>query len=229
MVYLKTLALIFLGLLFFMQLLTASWYDLVKKSGEPKRAFKHKLICSLICTAAFLLCAAIGKASMDLFSLLFGIAIVSLFIYDLTSEKQQKAFRIISALLSSAAYILIATAFYFKNKEHFSFTPFSYGVRIAIIAAVCVLCFVINIKSQRLSAAISCMYMLINAVLIGISLQKSGQAMNQAASCAVIIGSSCIAISNLLPIFDNADKKSLLRTNMYYFGIMFISCSVAVL
>lgn len=229
MVYLRIAALIFLGIMFFSQLLTASWYDIVKKTGNDKRAFKHKIICTLIHTATFLLCVAISNNPTDKYVLIFGIAIALLFIHDIVEGFNKKACQLISCYLGAGAYILISTALYFKNAEIFDFRPFTPVVRIIIPAIVGILCILCCFKSTGLSTVISSVYLIVNAGLLAFNLQKSGIGLFQTASCAITLGAVALFISSVLSFFDKKDKKSLLRINAYYFGLMFISCSVAVL
>ncbi len=229
MVYLRIIGLIFLGLLFFVQLLTASWYDLVKKTGDKKKTFKHKIICSAVYIASFLLCISISVGFRGIYAILFGIALSLLFIHDITQEQSKTACSIITCILSSLAYTLISTALFYKNNDLFDFAPFSPLVCKAIPVAVALLCILLSFKTKKAPTTIACIYMVINAILLGSALQNSGEGSFQGASCAVIMGSLALVVAAALPIIDTQDKKSLLRTNLYYFGLMFISCSVAVL
>lgn len=229
MVYLRIIALIFLGVMFFAQLLTASWYDIVKKTDDNKKAFKHKIICTLIYVATFLLCVSISNTPTNRYVLFFGIAIALLFIHDI-SEKFSKCFyKTISNYLGAGAYVLISSALYFKNAELFDFRPFTPVIRIIIPVAICLICVICSFKSTKISIAISSAYLLVNAVLLAISLQNAEAGLFQTASCAITLGAVALFISSVIPVFDKGDKKSLLRINTYYFGLMFISCSVAVL
>ncbi len=229
MAILNIIALIFIGVMFFAQLLAASWYDLVKKTGEKKRAFKHKMICSLIYTATFLLCAAIGKGFFNVFTLLFLIAILLLFIHDILEAKKTKACNSISSSLSSLAYVILAVAMYQKNAELFSFMPLSSSLQWVIPSIIAVACATFSIKLPQISSAIASIYMAVNVVFLAVKLQNGEPGLYQAASCAVTLGAIALLVSSIIPIFDKVDNKALLRTNAYYFGLMFISCAVAVL
>jgi len=229
MVYLNIIALIFLGIMFFAQLLAASWYDLVKKTGDKKRAFKHKIICSLIYVATVLLCTAIGKGFSNVFTSFFLIAIFLFFLHDILEDKKAKACKSISALLSSLAYIILAVAMYQKNAELFSFMPLSATLQWVIPSVVTAACVIFAVKLPQTSSAIASIYMAVNAGLLAYKLQNGEPGLYQAASCAVTLGAIALLISSIIPVFDKSDNKALLRTNAYYFGLMFISCSVAVL
>ncbi len=229
MVYLRIIALIFLGIMFFAQLLTASWYDIVKKTGENKRAFKHKLICSLIYVASFLLCLAINNSPNDRYILFISIAIALLFIHDIIEWSDKKFCQIISCCISAGAYVLISLALYSKNTELFDFRLFAPAINTIIPIAICLICIICSLKFTRISIAISSAYLLVNAILLAINLQNAEAGLFQTASCAITLGAVALFISSVVPVFDKEDKKSLLRINAYYFGLMFISCSVAVL
>ncbi len=229
MVYLRIAALIFLGIMFFSQLLTASWYDIVKKTGDNKRAFKHKIICTLMYAATFLLCVAISSHPTDRYVLFFGISFFLLFIHDIIDGFNKKAYQLISCYLCAGAYILISFALFFKNTELFNFSPFTSAIRIIIPAIVGALCIICSFKSTVLPTVISSVYMIANAGLLAFNLQSTGTGLFQTASCAITLGAVALFISSIISFFDKEDKKSLLRINTYYFGLMFISCSVAVL
>jgi hypothetical protein len=229
MTILNIIALIFLGIMFFAQLLAASWYDLVRKTGDKKRAFKHKMICSLIYLATFLLCAAIGNALLSLFVILFFIAIILLFICDALEPKSTRTCSSLCASLSSFAYICLAMAMYKKNAELFSFNPMSTTLQWVVPLVIVAVCALLSIKLPKVSPALAVIYMVINAGLFAFKLQNGEPGLYQAASCAITLGAIALLISSTLPVFDKTDNKALLRTNTYYFGLMFISCSVAVL
>ena len=220
--------LILLGILFFIQLLAASWYDLAKKAADSKNALKHKILCSAVYVAAALLCTAIN-GSLSAYALSFLVAVALLFIRDIIAEKRFRATEFFSSAFTSVAYLSISVALFLKNTELFGNGLFSSEIRIAVLIAVAVGCMLSETKAHGIAPFISSVYMLINAAILGISLQNSGDAKMQAASCAVIMGASALAVSNGLLLFDKKEKKSLLRINMYYFGLMFISCSIAVL
>lgn len=221
--------LILLGVLFFMQLLAASWYDLAKKATDIKKAFKHKMICSGICLASVLLCVAINGDFICTYSVLFIGAAILFFLHDILEEKPSKALQIISSCMCFVAHALLAVALITKNAQLFGNGLLSSEIRFAILAVIGIICIFTEIKNCKLPQFISSAYMLINAVIFGIFLQNSGVAKMQAASCAVIMGALALAVSATLTAFDKNNKKSLLRINLYYFGLMFISCSVAVL
>ncbi len=82
--------LILLGLTFFMQLLAASWFDLAKKTGDRKKAFKHKMICSGIYMADILLCAAINNSFNDTYTLLLTVSFFMFLISDVIEERKGK-------------------------------------------------------------------------------------------------------------------------------------------
>lgn len=229
MVYLRIIALIFLGVLFFAQLLTASWYDITKKTGNDKKIFKHKLICSIIYVASFLLCIAINSSPADVYILFFGISIALLFIHDITEKNDNKLLNFISCFFGTGAYILISYALYLKNTELFSFVPLTPAVRISIPISIYLICLIFSLKSTTLCTAISSAYLLMNAASVAYNLQNTDTELFQTASCAITLGAVALFISNVIHVFDKEDKKSLLRINTYYFGLMFISCSVAVL
>lgn len=221
--------LILLGVLFFMQLLAASWYDLAKKATDTKKAFKHKMICSGTCLASVLLCVAINGDYLCTYSALFTGATFMFFLHDILEEKTSKVLQIISSCLCFCAHIALTVALITKSTQLFGDGLLSSEIRFAILAGTGIICILTEIKNSKLPQFISSAYMLINAAIFGVSLQNSGDAKMQAASCAVIMGALSLAVSGTLTAFDKNNKKSLLRINLYYFGIMFISCSVAVL
>lgn len=221
--------LILLGALFFMQLLAASWYDLAKKATDTKKAFKHKMICSGISLACALLCVAIKGSYLDAYSVLFIGSAFLLFLHDASEEKPSKPISIISSMLCCGAYTFLAGALILKKSTLFTSTLFSTKVLYIALGIAFFVCIITQLKSHKVPYLISSAYMLAIAFMIGIPLQNSGVAKMQTASCAIIMGALAIAVSSALSAFDKKDKKSLLRINLYYFGFMFISCSVAVL
>ena len=220
--------LILLGLLFFIQLFAASWYDLAKKATDKKKAFKHKLICSAIYMASVLLCSAIKGNFNNTYTLLFIGAFLSIFIHDIVEEKSNKFHSVFSAILSVVGYIAIAVALCYKNLILLNQNQISLIIKYAIPAVVFLICAITLIKSVSVSLLIATVYLIICAILTGITLHKSGNPQSQAASCAIIMGATAIFFSSIISVFDKNNTKSLLRINLYYFGLMFISCSVAV-
>lgn len=222
--------LILLGVLFFVQLLAASWYDLAKKATDNKKAFKHKMICSVTYIAGLLLCTAIGNHFTDSFGLLFLGGFVLLFVHDLLEEKKGKIAISISDASGGLGFLLVACALVFRSHEIFKpdsyATTFDEVIRLVFAIACLITSFT---AKEHIAKLIPMAYLLSRAVIFGIFLQQSGDAKMQAASCAIIMGAVALAISSFISVFDKGDKKSLLRINLYYFGLMFISCSVAVL
>ena len=223
--------LILLGLLFFMQLLTASWYDLVQKTAaDRKKIFKHRMLCSGIYIACVLLCTVIGAGFTDLFALMFTGAFFLLFISDALESFEKELIKFISVFLRFSGYLVMAIALIIKSKELFEEPFMSTRLGLIIAFACSIICIVLDsIKMHHIPPLIALLYLLANAILTGIPLHRSGEPMMQAASCALIMGAVALAISNTLSVFDKNNQKSLLRINLYYFGLMFISCSVAVL
>ena len=219
--------LILLGILFFVQLFAASWYDLAKKATDSKKAFKHKMICSAVFVASGLLCTAISN-SFATYSLLFLVALALLFLHDIIEEKQSGASERFAYTFGFIAYLIISFALSLKDSELFG-NRLSNKIHFIILLTIAIICALVLIKKPAASLFISSAYMLVNAILFGINLQNSGDARMQAASCAVIMGSLALAVSNALCALDKSGKKSLLRINLYYFGLMFTSCSIAVL
>lgn len=222
--------LILLGVLFFLQLLAASWYDLARKSSDSKKAFKHKMICSSTYIAGLFLCTSIGRHFTDSFGLLFLGGFLLLFVHDLLKEKKGKIAISISDSLGGLGFLLIAGALAIKNYE--IFRPDSHATTIDEIIRLifAIACLIISFTVKKhIAKLIPMAYLLSRAVIFGVFLQQSGDAKMQAASCAIIMGAVALAVSCVLSVFDKNDKKSLLRINLYYFGLMFISCSVAVL
>ncbi len=221
--------LILLGLLFFIQLFAASWYDLAKKATDEKKAFKHKMICSGIYIASVFLCSAIKGSFSSTYTLLFITAFLALFIHDIIEGKGNKISNIFSALPGVIGYIAMGIALCYKNPTLFSEDEFGLIIQYAIPVAILLICAITLIKSATVSKLIATVYLIICAILTGITLQNSGDPQSQACSCAVIMGASALFISNIISVLDKNNVKSLLRINLYYFGLMFISCSVAVI
>lgn len=223
--------LILLGLLFFMQLLTASWYDLVQKTdADNKKIFKHKMLCSGIYMAGVLLCTAMGAGFNDSFALMFTGAFLLLFISDALEGSEKKFVSFISVFLRFSAYIVMGLALLFKKNALFSNGIISSNLNHIAPLVFHIICLVLEaLKLKLIPQFASSVYLLIYAVLVSIPLHRSGEPMMQVASCALIMGAVALAISNGLSAFDKKNQNSLLRINLYYFGLMFISCSVAVL
>lgn len=213
-----------------MQLLAASWYDLAKKTADSKKAFKHKMICSGIYMAGLLLCMAIGKHFSDIFGWLFFCGYIMLFLHDVLEEHRAKPTIIISDASGALGYLLTACALGVMNHSIFSSSVNKTHID-EIIALICaIVCVVICLATrEHIAKLIPTAFLLARAIIFGISLQNSGDAKMQAASCAMIMGTLAITTSVLLSVFDKKGAKSLIRINLYYFGLMFISCSVAVL
>lgn len=225
--------LILLGLTFFMQLLCASWYDLAKKTKDTKKAFKHKMLCSAIYTAAVLLCNGISKQPFGSYSVTFFICFVLLFLSDVFEEKLKSKGFVVSLYLKSFAFSGITGALLHKHvylfSENFSENAVAYVTITAIAVLIFILATIIKKEPKRIPLAAASALLVTQGILFGIPLQQSPNAIHQAASCAIVMGTLAVTVSNILSITDKTEKKSLLKVNLYYFGLMFLACSVAIL
>lgn len=186
------------------------------------------MICSAVYVASALLCSAISSP-LATYSLMFLVSFALIFLHDLVEESHRNHANIFSVILSFTAYLIISVALFIKNTELFSNTVLSSEIYRVVLIAVAVICAVLLKIKPNMPPFIASVFMLINAIVLGVALQNSGDAKMQAASCAVILGALSLTVSNAINFFDQNERKSLLRINLYYFGLMFISCSIAVL
>ncbi len=227
------ISLIFLGITFFIQLFAASWYDLAQKTSDEQKVFKHKMICSGIYIADVLLCSGISKDFTSVYSLIFIAAYLLLFASDVSEVKIKSKGLLVSSVIKTVSYAGLTAAFIYQNFTLFK-QLFLQRLLINIIVSVIIIAVItiITIKLKKkayIPLAISSVLMMIQAIILGIPLQVSPVAINQTASCAIIMGTIAIAFSSMLFIFDSQNKKSLMKTNLYYFGLMFTACSIAIL
>ncbi len=225
--------LIFLGITFFIQLFAASWYDLAKKTGDNKKAFKHKMICSAIYIADILLCSAINKSFFNIYSSIFMVAFLLLFTGDILEAKLKAKANLISAITKTLSYAGLSCAIIYKNislfKEIF-FKRLTINISVCAITIIVFAIFILKAKEKLyLPSGIITAIFTVQSIFLGIPLQQSNVAVHQTASCAVIMGALAIAFSTILMIFDKKSKKSLATINSYYFGLMILACSVAIL
>ncbi len=222
--------LILLGILFFTQLLAASWCDLAQKTADEKKALKHKMICSGICLASALLCSAINGDFSDTYPILFISALLLHFLNNIIEEKKGKIADFFTRLSPCFTYSLISTALWLRCNEMFEIYIYSTKADGIALLVTWIICFIFCILLRKEKASfIPAVFLLVRALVFGIPLQLTNAPQMQAASCAIILGALALAVSSALSAFDKKGQKSLLRINLHYFGLMFISCSVAVL
>ncbi len=219
-----------LSILFFMQLFAASWYDISIKTTNEKKALTHKMLCSGICLAAVLLCAAINGSFPGTYTTLFICALLIQFVNSIIEEKNAKALTLLSRVLTYLPIVLIATALWLKCNEMFKNHIHSTNVDKIILLCAWFISLVCSfIAKKELAPLLPSTLLLVRAFVFGIPLHLTNNPQLQAASCSIILGALALVISAGIVAFDKANKNSLLRINLYYFGLMFISCSVAVL
>ncbi len=223
------LCLIILGLTFFIQLLAASWYDLSKKTHGPAASFKYKMLCSGIYIADILLCGAISSPFCEIWFYLILAGYILFFISDIAEDKSKHGANT-SLLLKSAAALLTGASFVLRAYTQFSVIPFQGTLAITIYSVLIVLSFaILFIKEMSLLQkfySVSALFAVASAVILGILFQNTQLSTGQAASCAIIMGCLSIGVSSLVSVSKHKDSKSLLITNLYYFGLMFTACSI---
>ncbi len=218
--------LVLLGLTFFIQLLAASWYDLAVKT-QKKEVFKYKMLCSGTYIADILLCAAISSPFTKAYFWLISAGYICFFVSDIAETKSEK--QNLPNLLKAIAVIFITSSISVRVFTQFPqiLTFFSIKLILIVCAVTALLIFVISKDGFSRKLLLSGTWsMVMLALLFGIMLQSSGSAQMQASSCAVVLGSLSLAASLVLNVSILKDIKSLWRVNLYYFGLMFLACSV---
>ncbi len=226
------LYLILLGVTFFIQLLAASWYCLAK-SNKLEKVFRYKMLCSGIYIADILLCGAIGNCYGNIFYYIILSGILLTFTGDIFEDKLKKGSVLFPLLRGLSSLCFFAGLIYFGS-DNFGANLFTKPVSIAaaVFSVLAVALLLIRDKALRklnLFPFLSTALFFAVALICGIEAQSTGIAAMQTLSCIFIMSSSALLISDYLHFGKNKNSKALLRTNLYYFGLMVFSCSVACL
>ncbi len=222
--------LIFLGLTFFIQLLAASWYDLASKTKSAKEVFKYKLLCSSVYIADFLLCSAISEPYKDCFFYPMATGFLLFFCADISESKSKKNADFTSSIIKSTATLFLAISFIIKFYDKFFniVSDYKYFL-IAAVAVVITVSFVVLFLKTKLNIkfrVISAVLLATTGVIFSVFLQNTGEAKMQATSCAVTMGVFALSIHSVIETIPKIREKTLLSTNAYYFGLMFLACSI---
>ncbi len=233
--------LILLGLTFFVQLLTASWYIMTEGMKGKTKALPMKAFCSFLFIADALLCAAIKDSfSTEYFFLIFGGGIAC-FIGDILLNLNHKA-----AFTTGLFFFLSAHALYtcaFSRSLTASFGVDFFNITDIVIWAALALCFVIStfIKKFKLdfkefkipviAYSLVILLMAVKAFHLGISAQLSGIGNYQSLSFTLIIGSAFFLASDFILMLmyfggKNSHRNAIINAYLYYFGQMILTCSI---
>ncbi len=222
--------LILLGITFLIQLFAASWYCLAK-SNKLNNVFRYKMLCSGIYIADTLLCGAMANVFGNIFyiSVLLGMAIS--FTGDIFEDKLKTGTKTFLLLRSVSSLVFFFGICYEAYKQ--------FGLNVfvrkeSIIALICVSVVFIflllkdkSVKALKLLPVFCSLLFFAAALVTGIAAQLTGEPNMQTFSCVLIMSSGAVFFSDYLYFGKNKEPKLLLRTNLYYFGLMIFSCSSA--
>ncbi len=233
------LYLILLGLTFIVQLFTVSWYIMSEGIKGRQKALPYKILCSLLFMADVVLAAAIKDCFTSQYFIFICAEMVLCLLGDILLNIE-KGF----ALPAGMAFFAVAkccgcAAFSQKLFTDFGVAYFDKADIIAEAAfAVLLAVYVFSGKLKEIGKMKIPVIIygavifagVIKAVHLGILAQQAGGNM-QSFSFLLILGALGFAASDaiiLLMFFGgkNTRKNSLRNAYLYYFGQMFIACSV---
>ncbi len=222
--------LVLLGLTFLIQLFAASWYCLAK-TNKLDKAFKYKMLSSAIYVSDVLLCGAMANCFKNIFYYIILLGMVLTFSADIFEDKFKHGEKYFAVLRASSSVAFLCGVVY-EGVVQFGISLFTKTPSIAvIICAVLVFALLLlkdkSLKALRLLPVASSYLFFVSALISGIAFQLTGEANMQTLSCILIMSSGAIFFSDYLYFGKSREVKLLLRTNLYYFGLMIFSCSVA--
>ncbi len=222
--------LILLGVTFLIQLLAASWYVLACNK-ELKDTFKYKMLCSGIYVADIFLVGAMSESFKSLYYYIVLAGILLTFIADVTESKLKNSETIFTVSRSSSNLLLFFGVIYLSRNlfgTEFHKEPFVIAA-VLIVSAIALIIIVTDkiLRRMNLLPVVTSLAFCLISLMTGITAQKTGIGTMQSLSFLLIMGSGAVFISDFLRFGKKREEKMLLRTNLYYFGLMIFSCSVA--
>ncbi len=221
--------LIILGVTFFIQLLAASWYSLAK-TKNMKDTFKYKMLCSCIYVADILLCGAMANAFNTIYYYIILSGTLLTFIGDILQDKL-KPDSVFSALRAFSSLCFLCAVLHL-TQSRFGLSVFARRESLIAIG-ISILIFSIllftdkSIRKGSLFTVSSSFLFFVLSLVCGIQAQNTGIPEMQTLSFILIVGSLGVFCSDYLYFGSRRQQKQLLRTNLYYFGLMIFACSVA--
>lgn len=224
--------LVLLGVTFFIQLLASSWYTLVDSKKELGNSFKYKMLCCIIYVADILLCGAMANAYGNIYFVLLSTSIVITFIGDIFEEKLSKTSDALYPLFRTASNIISCVAIFFLWVEKFGIRNLFSPVTALIFISALIIYIVLVARDKQLRSVKALLLIPVFtyaalALILGIACQKTGIPQMQTLSFLIITGSLFISVSDAIHFGKMKEAKRLLRNNLYFFGLMIFTCSVA--
>ena len=224
--------LVLLGVTFFIQLLASSWYTLVDSKKELGNSFKYKMLCCIVYVADILLCGAMANAYGNIYFVLLSTSIVITFIGDIFEEKLSKTSDALYPLFRTASNIIFCVAIFFLWVEKFGVGNLVSPVTALIFISALIIYIVLVARDKQLRSVKALLLIPVFtyaalALILGIACQKTGIPQMQTLSFLIITGSLFISVSDAIHFGKMKEAKRLLRNNLYFFGLMIFTCSVA--
>lgn len=224
--------LVLLGVTFFIQLLASSWYTLVDSKKELGNSFKYKMLCCIIYVADILLCGAMANAYGNIYFVLLSTSIVITFIGDIFEEKLSKTSDALYPLFRTASNIIFCVAIFFLWVEKFGIRNLVSPVTALIFMSALIIYIVLVVRDKQLKSVKALLLIPVFtyaalALILGIACQKTEMPRMQTLSFLIITGSLFISVSDAIHFGKMKEAKRLLRNNLYFFGLMIFTCSVA--
>ncbi len=234
------LYLILIGLTFIVQLFSASWYIMSEGVKGKQKALPYKMLCSLLFVADAVLAASIKSSFNSRYFMFICAEMVLCLLGDLLLNTEKNFALPAGMAFFAAAKCCGCVAFSQKLLTDFGVAYFDrYDIIAEAVLVVLLAVFVFSGKLKEIGKMKIPVIIYgalifagaVKAVHLGVLAQTSGIGDMQSLSFSVIMGELGFVFSDavILMMFfggKNTRRNSLINAYLYYFGQMFIACSI---